>query len=35
MKTGVIGSGMMGSEIALVMALAGHDVVMMNPEQAL
>lgn len=32
MKTGVIGSGMMGSEIALVMALAGHDVVMMNPE---
>lgn len=35
MKTGVIGSGMMGSEIALVMALAGHEVVLINPDKAL
>ena len=33
-KIGVIGAGMMGSEIALVFAMAGKSVVMMEPEQA-
>ena len=31
---GVIGAGMMGSEIALVFAMAGKNVVIMEPEQA-
>ncbi|UUX52002.1 3-hydroxyacyl-CoA dehydrogenase family protein [Nisaea acidiphila] len=33
-KIGVIGAGMMGSEIALVFAMAGKDVMIMEPEQA-
>ena len=31
---GVIGAGMMGSEIALVFAMAGKNVIIMEPEQA-
>lgn len=33
-NVGVIGAGMMGSEIALVFAMAGKSVVIMEPEQA-
>lgn len=36
MKTGVVGAGLMGAEIALVFALAGHDVVLHDrSEEAL
>jgi 3-hydroxybutyryl-CoA dehydrogenase len=34
-KIGVVGSGMMGSEIALVFALAGHDVLIGDREKSL
>jgi 3-hydroxybutyryl-CoA dehydrogenase len=34
-KIGVVGAGMMGSEIALVMALAGKDVLITDREQTL
>ncbi|MBV8092189.1 MAG: 3-hydroxyacyl-CoA dehydrogenase family protein, partial [Acetobacteraceae bacterium] len=33
-KIGVVGAGMMGSEIALVFALAGHDVLISDREKA-
>ena len=33
MKIGVVGAGLMGAEIALVFALAGHDVVLNDRDQ--
>lgn len=33
-KVGVVGAGMMGSEIALVFAMAGKNVLIMEPEKA-
>ncbi|MBV9748443.1 MAG: 3-hydroxyacyl-CoA dehydrogenase family protein [Acetobacteraceae bacterium] len=33
MEVGVVGSGLMGAEIALVFALAGHDVVLNDRDQ--
>ena len=33
MKTGVIGAGLMGAEIALVFALAGHDVLLFDRRE--
>lgn len=33
MKAGVVGAGLMGSEIALVFALAGHDVVLVDQSE--
>lgn len=34
MKIGVVGAGLMGAEIALVFALAGHDVLLNDRDQA-
>lgn len=34
MKIGVVGAGLMGAEIALVFALAGHDVLLSDRDQA-
>jgi 3-hydroxybutyryl-CoA dehydrogenase len=33
-RIGVVGAGLMGSEIALVFALAGHDVVLSDRSEA-
>ena len=33
-KIGVVGAGMMGSEIALVFALAGHPTILSDRERA-
>ena len=34
MKAGVVGAGLMGAEIALVFALAGHDVLLLDRSEA-
>lgn len=34
MKIGVVGAGLMGAEIALAFALAGHEVLLNDREQA-
>src|SRR5260370_20036599 len=34
-KIGVVGAGLMGAEIALVFALAGHDVLLSDRTEAL
>src|SRR5439155_27072413 len=34
-KIGVVGAGLMGAEIALVFALAGHDVLLSDRSEAL
>ena len=33
-KIGIVGAGLMGSEIALVFALAGHDVLLADRSEA-
>jgi 3-hydroxybutyryl-CoA dehydrogenase len=34
-RVGVVGAGLMGAEIALVFALAGHDVLLADTREAL